>query len=111
MTVDVDPFPPPHPALDFYSMLYIWCDCVQLTVHCAMCNVQYAYCIVLFIVSSEPAKSVCTTSSIRPVIIIHENDDNFDDDKDHDVGDEAGSFYGEYLNRIGLIGKPLLGKV
>ena len=43
--------------------------------------------------------------------MIHENDDNFDDDKDHDVGDEAGSFYGEYLNRIGLIGKLLLGKV
>ena len=55
--------------------------------------------------------SVCTTSSIRLAIIIHENDDNFDDDKDDDVGDDAGSFYGEYLNRIGLIGKLLLGKV
>ena len=40
-----------------------------------MCNVQYAYCIVLFIVSSEPAKSVFTTSSIRPAININENDD------------------------------------
>ena len=55
--------------------------------------------------------SVCTTSSIRPAIIIHENDDNFDDDKDDDVGDDAGSFFDEYLNRIGLIGKLLLGKV
>ena len=108
MTVDVDPFPPPHPALDFYSMLYIWCDCVQLS------TVQCAYCIVLFIVSSEPAKSVCTTSSIRPVIIIHENDDNFDDDKDHDVGDEAGSFYGEYLwctlTELVLLGNFFSGK-
>ena len=72
---------------------------------------QCAYCIVLFIESSEPATPVCTTSSIRLAIIIHENDDNFDDDKDDDVGDDAGSFFDEYLNRIGLIGKLFLGKV